>query len=449
MSLLENNEKIILFCVIMFNFLIFLIIGNLLLKSQSKLKFLHPGWIILVSLFLYSQITPIYLLFVNITNISNQIFLSLYNFNDFLKIYLLYTFVAILILLCEIFILYYLKDKKEEKLKLKINLSKSLAVLYIGFFLFALAVVMFIYSYNSLVNINANLIFDKVERIESNNISSLISYINLYMASFIFLFIAFFNSNNKGLKTSIIFLFIVASLVVFYMGTTLQVLLMIIAFVYIGKAFDKVNVAKTIKYIIVILPIFFVLMNVSETYREYKLNLTDNFTIFSLPDLTTFESVTGFISGLILLNSDYIIESYGLIDFVLGLFPGSILNFINYEHIPMTTLIDNSFAVSSYSTYVPTLPVSMLPYIELSVIIIPLIYLIAFFIINILTSRSISLFVISTIFYIDLFYMIRINIEAWLGKLRLDIFVLLTFIILYKISEKILRKYISVRRIKI
>lgn len=448
MYIIEMNERLLLFGLVLFNFVIISLIVYIFVKSQKYISFLHPGWLLLLSLALYGQVTPIFVLYADYGNISNNLFLRLFEFQKFIKIYSVYTFILLLILITEYFLYFIINKQGKYQQTLNVNLSKKLSISITGFLVYIFSMIIFITDYNSILNINPDLVFNKVERIENADVGSLLSFTNLYMISFLFLFLSFFLIKNFKLRFTILLLFFISSGLIFYMGTTMQVLLMIIAFVYLGLYFKEFTLQKVVKYTVIITPIFLLLMTISEEYRKYQLNLTSRMDFLSLPDFSVFESITGYISGFILLNSTYIIDNYSLIDVFLGVIPNSILSVMNIDHTSMTVLIRDSHLASSYGTYVPTLPISIIPYLWAAIVLIPILYLVIFFIIKILTQYNLITLLISTLFYIDLFYLIRINIEDWIAKFRFDLFILLIFFLLYKLIEIFLDNYI-IKRSKI
>lgn len=438
MNLMSGMEVTILAVIILFNIIIFISILYLFSKAQLKVSYFHPGWIILAALFLYGQMIPIYLFLTNDVNGVENLFLYLYDFNSLVIIYLMNTALLIIILFIEMFFL--MNRNNENKTNFNLNRIDYLAITTTGFIILIVAFIRFYQDFNNIQNTNPSLIFDKVSRIDTGGFS-IITFTNLYMISFIFLFITLFNTYSKKLKIIIISLFLFASGLVFYTGTTMQVFIMFIALIYIGDKFGKINYKKLIIYSFIFLPVFYLLVQMTEAYRHHQLGLTYHFSIFEIPDLTSFESVTGYISGFILLNSTNLLTNYNLIDFIVGLFPGSIISFFNYDYTSITNIIHNSTLISSYGVFVPTLVVSMMFYWESAFLIFALFYIVVRIIFKVLNSYGIKSFIISVILYIDLFYFFRINIEAGLGKLRFDFVLLVSGLMLYLIIKIFIKKF--------
>lgn len=227
-------------------------------------------------------------------------------------------------------------------------------------------------------------------------------------------------------------MFITFSFFIFYLGTTLQVFLMVIAFFYITFKYSANKFKKLLIYSVIIIPVFYFCVQLSEAYRLYKLKLTNKIDLVNLFDFSTFESITGYISGLIFLNTTNLKEKYNFTDLILGFLPGSVENKIGDQRITITEIINQSPFLTSNGLYVPTLPISMLFNVVLSIIILIIVYFSISYILYFLNRGSISKFLVSILIYIEIFYLLRINMEAWLGKLRLDLVILLVGIILYK-----------------
>lgn len=443
MSLTDLNEKLVLILMLIFNLL--LISNHLiyLFKFQKKINFLLPSWLVVSVLFLYGQFMPLYLLYAKNDSTINNTFLSVYDFKTFLIIYITFTVVHILVFIVDIFFSNTIKMKKESTVQnynlKKITVSKKYSLLLTGIIAFIIFMIVFINDYNYLSSMRGNLIFNKTERINNNVLDSKISFTNLYMISFLFLFISYFNFKKKMLRITILILFVISSSVIFYMGTTLQVLLMLIAFMYFAYKFDKNFLKKYLIRSTFLIPVFYFLVLFSGAYREYKLNLTSKIEIIGATNFSTFETVTGYISGLVVLKSDYIMNNYGINDFIIGLFPNTLTDLLGYDYTSITTLVDESEIISVFSTYVPTLPISLIPYWYISIFIFPIIYFIINYLFFILNKGGLIFYIVSAIIYVDLFYMIRINIEAAFGKMRFDLLLLSTFIMLYMVINKILK----------
>lgn len=438
MNLLSGIEVTILTLLIVFNIFIFTIILYLFSKLQMKLSYFHPGWIILSAIFLYGQLVPIYILLSNNINKVGNLFLYLYNFESLIIIYLMNTALLLIILFIEWVFIF--NTKKDTSNNLCINRTEYISITITGFIILFIAFIRFYQDINSIQNINPSLIFDKVSRIETGG-SSIISFTNLYIISFIFLFISFYKTTSKKMKVLIMTLFIVSSGLIFYTGTTMQVFMMFIALIYIGVKFKKINYKKLIIYLIMFLPVFYFLVQSMEAYRHHQLGLPYQFSILEIPDFTSFESVTGYISGFILLGSTELFKEYNLLDFIVGLLPGSVISIFNYDYTSITNIIHNSSLISSYGVYVPTIAISMMFLGGSSFFIFALFYIVIRFIFKILNSYGVKTFIISVTIYIDLFYIFRINIEAGLGKLRFDILLLVATLFIYIFIKSFIKKF--------
>ncbi|WP_329503322.1 hypothetical protein [Staphylococcus hominis] len=449
MSLTESSEKLVLILLLIFNLLLISSHLKYLFKFQKKINFLLPSWLIISALILYGQLMPIYLLYAKIDNSINNTFLSVYDFKTFIIIYISYTIISILIFIVDIIFSNSIKNKSEVYKNNynfeNINLSKKYALFLTGIIAYSIFLLVFVKDYNYLSSMRGNLIFNKTERINNNVLQTKISFTNLYMVSFLFLLFSYFTFKRKSVKIFIIILFIISSGFIFYMGTTLQVLLMFITFIYFTYKFNRNMIKRYVISSVFIIPIFYFLVLFVEAYREYKLNLSSKIEINSIINFSASEPVTGYLSGLVVLKSRYIMENYGINDFIFGLFPNTLRELLNYNYTSITTLVDESKIISVFSTYVPTLPVSFLPYWYIAIFVFPLLYYIINILFFLLNKYGIIIYLISAIIYIDLFYMVRINIEAAFGKIRLDLILLSVFIIICIILNKIVGKFIVKR----
>ncbi|WP_204237332.1 O-antigen polymerase [Mammaliicoccus sciuri] len=449
MSLTESNEKLILILLLIFNLILLSSHLKYLFKFQKKINFLLPSWLVVSALFLYGQFMPIYLLYAKIDTSINNTFLSVYDFKPFIIIYISYTIISILIFIVDIIFSNSIKNKGEVYKNNynfeNMNISKKYALFFTGIIAYIIFLFVFVKDYNYLSSMSGNLVFNKTERINNNVLQTKISFTNLYMVSFLFLFFSYFTFKRKLVKIFILILFIFSSGFIFYMGTTLQVLLMLIVFMYFAYKFNRNLIKRYLISSVFIIPIFYFLVVFTEAYREYKLNLRSKIEISGVINFSTFETVTGYLSGLVVLKSSYIMENYGINDFIFGSLPNTLRDLLNYDYTPITTLVDESEVISVFSTYVPTLPVSLLPYWYIAICVFPLFYYIINILFFSLNKSGIIMYLISAIVYIDLFYMVRINIEAALGKIRLDLILLSVFIILYIILNKIVGKFIVKR----
>ncbi|WP_210140873.1 O-antigen polymerase [Staphylococcus sp. GDY8P41P] len=449
MSLTESNEKLVLILLLIFNLILISSHLKYLFKFQKKINFLLPSWLVVSALFLYGQFMPIYLLYAKIDTSINNTFLSVYDFKPFIIIYISYTIISILIFIVDIIFSNSIKNKGEVNKNNynfeNMNVSKKYALFLTGIIAYILFLFVFMKDYNYLSSMSGNLVFNKTERINNNVLQTKISFTNLYMVSFLFLLFSYFTFKRKLVKIFILILFIISSGFIFYMGTTLQVLLMLIVFIYFTYKFNRDLIKRYLISSVFIIPIFYFLVVFTEAYREYKLNLNSKIEISSVINFSTFETVTGYLSGLVVLKSRYIMENYGINDLIFGSLPNILRNLLNYDYTPITNLVDESEIISVFSTYVPTLPVSLLPYWYIAIFVFPLFYYIINILFFSLNKSGIIMYLISAIVYIDLFYMVRINIEAALGKIRLDLILLSVFIILYIILNKIVEKFIVKR----
>lgn len=449
MSLTESIEKLVLILLLIFNLILISSHLKYLFKFQKKINFLLPSWLVVSALFLYGQFMPIYLLYAKIDTSINNTFLSVYDFKSFIIIYISYTIISILIFIVDIIFSNSIKNKGEVNKNNynfeNMNVSKKYALFLTGIIAYILFLFVFMKDYNYLSSMSGNLVFNKTERINNNVLQTKISFTNLYMVSFLFLLFSYFTFKRKLVKIFILILFIISSGFIFYMGTTLQVLLMLIVFMYFTYKFNRGLIKRYLISSVFIIPIFYFLVVFTEAYREYKLNLNSKIEISSVINFSTFETVTGYLSGLVVLKSRYIMENYGINDLIFGSLPSTLRNLLNYDYTPITNLVDESEIISVFSTYVPTLPVSLLPYWYIAIFVFPLFYYIINILFFSLNKSGIIMYLISAIVYIDLFYMVRINIEAALGKIRLDLILLSVFIILYIILNKIVEKFIVKR----
>ena len=449
MSLTESNEKLVLILLLIFNLILISSHLKYLFKFQKKINFLLPSWLVVSALFLYGQFMPIYLLYAKIDTSINNTFLSVYDFKPFIIIYISYTIISILIFIVDIIFSNSIKNKGEVNKNNynfeNMNISKKYALFLTGIIAYILFLFVFMKDYNYLSSMSGNLVFNKTERINNNVLQTKISFTNLYMVSFLFLLFSYFTFKRKLVKIFILILFIISSGFIFYMGTTLQVLLMLIVFIYFTYKFNRDLIKRYLISSVFIIPIFYFLVVFTEAYREYKLNLKSKIEISNVINFSTFETVTGYLSGLVVLKSRYIMENYGINDLIFGSLPNTLRNLLNYDYTPITNLVDESEIISVFSTYVPTLPVSLLPYWYIAIFVFPLFYYIINILFFSLNKSGIIMYLISAIVYIDLFYMVRINIEAALGKIRLDLILLSVFIILYIILNKIVEKFIVKR----
>lgn len=449
MSLTESNEKLVLILLLIFNLILISSHLKYLFKFQKKINFLLPSWLVVSALFLYGQFMPIYLLYAKIDTSINNTFLSVYDFKPFIIIYISYTIISILIFIVDIIFSNSIKNKGEVNKNNynfeNMNVSKKYALFLTGIIAYILFLFVFMKDYNYLSSMSGNLVFNKTERINNNVLQTKISFTNLYMASFLFLLFSYFTFKQKLVKIFILILFIISSGFIFYMGTTLQVLLMLIVFIYFTYKFNRDLIKRYLISSVFIIPIFYFLVVFTEAYREYKLNLKSKIEISSVINFSTFETVTGYLSGLVVLKSRYIMENYGINDLIFGSLPNTLRNLLNYDYTPITNLVDESEIISVFGTYVPTLPVSLLPYWYIAIFVFPLFYYIINILFFSLNKSGIIMYLISAFVYIDLFYMVRINIEAALGKIRLDLILLSVFIILYIILNKIVEKFIVKR----
>lgn len=449
MSLTESIEKLVLILLLIFNLILISSHLKYLFKFQKKINFLLPSWLVVSALFLYGQFMPIYLLYAKIDTSINNTFLSVYDFKSFIIIYISYTIISILIFIVDIIFSNSIKNKGEVNKNNynfeNMNVSKKYALFLTGIIAYILFLFVFMKDYNYLSSMSGNLVFNKTERINNNVLQTKISFTNLYMVSFLFLLFSYFTFKRKLVKIFILILFIISSGFIFYMGTTLQVLLMLIVFMYFTYKFNRGLIKRYLISSVFIIPIFYFLVVFTEAYREYKLNLNSKIEISSVINFSTFETVTGYLSGLVVLKSRYIMENYGINDLIFGSLPSTLRNLLNYDYTPITNLVDKSEIISVFSTYVPTLPVSLLPYWYIAIFVFPLFYYIINILFFSLNKSGIIMYLISAIVYIDLFYMVRINIEAALGKIRLDLILLSVFIILYIILNKIVEKFIVKR----
>ncbi|UXS36969.1 O-antigen polymerase [Staphylococcus delphini] len=449
MSLTESNEKLVLILLLIFNLILISSHLKYLFKFQKKINFLLPSWLVVSALFLYGQFMPIYLLYAKIDTSINNTFLSVYDFKPFIIIYISYTIISILIFIVDIIFSNSIKNKGEVNKNNynfeNMNISKKYALFLTGIIAYIIFLFVFVKDYNYLSSMSGNLVFNKTERINNNVLQTKISFTNLYMVSFLFLLFSYFTFKRKLVKIFILILFLISSGFIFYMGTTLQVLLMLIAFMYFTYKFNRSLIKRYLISSVFIIPTFYFLVLFTEAYREYKLNLSSKIEISDVINFSASETVTGYLSGLVVLKSRYIMENYGINDFIFGSLPNTLRDLLNYDYTPITTLVDESEIISVFSTYVPTLPVSLLPYWYIAICVFPLFYYIINILFFSLNKSGIIMYLISAIVYIDLFYMVRINIEAALGKIRLDLILLSVFIILYIILNKIVGKFIVKR----
>src|SRR5699024_11094008 len=209
---------------------------------------------------------------------------------------------------------------------------------------------------------------------------------------------------RKLVKIFILILFIISSGFIFYMGTTLQVLLMLIVFIYFTYKFNRDLIKRYLISSVFIIPIFYFLVVFTEAYREYKLNLKSKIEISNVINFSTFETVTGYLSGLVVLKSRYIMENYGINDLIFGSLPNTLRNLLNYDYTPITNLVDESEIISVFSTYVPTLPVSLLPYWYIAIFVFPLFYYIIIILFFLLNNTEIIMYLISVIVFMNFFY---------------------------------------------
>ncbi|PTF26107.1 hypothetical protein BUY19_12525 [Staphylococcus cohnii] len=432
MFLLETNEKLVLLLIIfgslILNFIYFLFTIN----NQKKINYLHPGWLIIAVLFLYGQVTPIYVLFVQVEDINNHLFIRLFNFDYFIEIYLMYVLTTLLFFIVDLIFYSSINNKNKIIEFSNFEKSKERSVFLTGVLLYVIGIIIFIYNFKTINSLDTQYIYDKTSRLNGDEINLGISHTSFYMVSFFFLFNSFYITNKKAIKTAIILMFITFSFFIFYLGTTLQVFLMVIAFFYITFKYSANKFKKLLIYSVIIIPVFYFCVQLSEAYRLYKLKLTNKIDLVNLFDFSTFESITGYISGLIFLNTTNLKEKYNFTDLILGFLPGSVENKIGDQRITITEIINQSPFLTSNGLYVPTLPISMLFNVVLSIIILIIVYFSISYILYFLNRGSISKFLVSILIYIEIFYLLRINMEAWLGKLRLDLVILLVGIILYK-----------------
>ncbi|OIS62109.1 O-antigen polymerase [Staphylococcus equorum] len=432
MYLLDINEKSILLLIIIISFILNSIYIYLTINYQKKINFLHPAWLIIAVLFLYGQLTPIYFFFVKIENITNPLLLRLFNFDDFIKIYIVYIFVTVVFFILDLLIYSNLKYQPNYYKVEKLKESQEVSIFLTGCIFYVLGIIIYIYNFNTINSVDSSFIFDKTQRLNGEEIEAGLNHTSFYITSFLFLFNSFYITRIKPIKIIIIIMFLVFSFMIFYLGTTLQVFLMIISFFYITYKYDVVKFKKLVISSSILIPLFYLLVQFSEAYRVYKLKLTNKIDLTNIFDFSSFESITGYISGFIFLNTNGIKHEYNMGDLIFGLLPGSFGRLIGEEGKNVTEIINGSPFVSSNGLYVPTLPISILFNIGITVLILIIAYLTISLLFIYLNKKSISKFILSIMLYIELFYLLRINIEAWLGKLRFDLVILVFALLLYK-----------------
>src|SRR5699024_1345611 len=228
----------------------------------------------------------------------NNTFLSVYDFKPFIILYISYTIISILIFIVDIIFSNSIKNKDEVNKNNynfeNMNVSKKYALFLTGIIAYILFLFVFMKDYNYLSSMSGNLVFNKTERINNNVLQTKISFTNLYMVSFLFLLFSYFTFKRKLVKIFILILFIISSGFIFYMGTTLQVLLMLIVFIYFTYKFNRDLIKRYLISSVFIIPIFYFLVVFTEAYREYKLNLKSKIEISNVINFSTFETVTGY-----------------------------------------------------------------------------------------------------------------------------------------------------------
>ena len=461
MELLNDLEKNILLMINLLSLIIIIFNVFLLFQNQKKVPFLHPGWLLNLLLIFYGFTTPLYLSFAsNDVSKLNTYFVSVFTYDSFLKIFLLYILILITYTFCEIGIYYYLKDKKRIIVTKKSIINGWEKQSYkLTFFLLVtvLALVIFQNLY-VLGGFSASEILNKNLRYET---VFGIPYTPLYQAIYLFWFHYLIKFDSKKIRYNFFYLttYLIFTLFIIFMGTNLQILLVIIGKIFILFAYNKEYLFKNwkpITFILIILASIFISV---QNYRELKVHDTQSFNmsdILKIPNLTDFETITGYIPGLIILNDEHITHEYSFGDFITEGLPNSLITAVGVDKgNSLTKLVHDSHLINNTGMYTVTLPVNLYAGVGLvgMVLLSIFVYLLIFIAIYSCFKMGNKFIYIATIIFCTLFYLIRVGLNSWLGKIRLDlsnsILVLLISYLVYLMFKSYIYKtrgYLSSRK---
>lgn len=453
MDLLDIYEKTILILLLVIS-LVILIVNFLLIKNnQRKLQYLHPGWLLNLLIAFYGLTTPIYILFNSKDYFKmNSNFINLYSFEKFSFILILYILVLLIFSFSELVLLYYLKKQPSAKMEGLKNLKgwEKQSIRASVKVLLTLLILIILYNISLLGGFNSNAIIDKVTRYETLEESgTTIPYTPLYQVIFLFWFYHLVKYNLWSNKNKIMYwaTFMLFTFFILYMGTTLQILLVVLGKIFILFAYKREYLLSKKKFVIFSL---FTLATVFISIQNYRDVISSSlsqdinlFSLFQFPDLSRFETITGYIPGLVLLSDSGIFEKQDFIGSILSILPGSILNGIIDQNYNLTELINNSSYNTSYGTYTVTMPISLYwtSGIVGLILFAFIIYLVSFYSIKFCYNNGHYFRFISVILYCNLFYLMRIDTSSWFGKLRLDVFFTVLVIIISWIIYQTFKSY--------
>lgn len=451
MGLLDSNEKVIL-CITVILFIGILIINFLLISiNQKKITFFHPGWLLNCLIMFYGLTTPIYILLKSKEYYAmNSLFINLYSFEKFWFIFILYFIVIFVFTFCEVIILFCLKDKKKVQFTDADNLKgwEYQSFIVVITILITILFGSILYHISLFGGFDSEVILNKVTRYENPGGKGFsIPYTPLYQTIFLFWFFYLIKNNLGNIKRQTVFWvsFLFFTGFILYMGTTLQVLMVVLGMLFILFVFKKEFILRRWKKVTFILFLLAIVFEASQNYRDIKLGINDMSlkNLIQFPDLTRFETITGYVPGLVLLSDESIFSEITISSFILSMFPNSIKGIVTEQSFNLTDLIHNSSANTAYGTYTVTMPISLysalgLIGLTLSVFII---YLVTFQFIYYCFIKGNYFIFIATILFCNTFYLVRLDTAAWLGKLRLDIFLVIGIITITLFFHGLLRSY--------
>lgn len=460
MELLNPEEWSILLLTSLIACTLLIINLKIISLNQKKLVFIHPGWLLNALILFYGLITPISLLFSfnNYQNMNSN-FLNLYSFDNFFAVYLLYTLVLFIFTISEIILMYYLRNSIFEPLSVRKLLGwEKQGYLFTIFLLVFFLLLNIAYHISQMGGINALLVVDKVSRyevIESTGFS--IPYSPFYQVTFLFWYYYLIKNNVEKKMFLLLYwiTFLTFSFFILYMGTTLQILMVIIGKIFIIFAYKRELILSNIKKIIIYIGILGTVILFLGNFLDIvlgKVNKELSFkNIFEIPDVTRFETVTGYLPGLVVLADENIGKSYHIGHSFLSLLPSSIRSFFESNFQTLTELIHESYINNTYGWYTITFPInSFATSGVLGVILSALImYIGVFAILNYCFRRKGNAVFISVILFSIMFFIIRIEFSQWVGKLRLYIALTLLILVIHYLINILIRSFLHIPKRKL
>lgn len=454
---------ILLYLIILILISLFLLI--LVKENQKKIKFLHPGWILIGVILMYSSFVPAaYLLGRN--NFSDLYFnvYKHFDYKNFTLIMSMYIF-SLLGFLYAQFIIMFLNKKRINSLSRKNKYNKFIVhkkgiFKFVTLLLLVIGIYIIYFRFSSIggfltyMNINRRDLAAKISR--SLSFARYDIFINIY-------FILIFNyllSNKINLFKKIFVNILLLNYFIFLllMGVRLNILVLLIGLFFLiysnninsyikgdTKIYFSKFWLKNKKKILIIVILIFLFMS---WYTFQRANIRDGFTndsvkvnkVSILSIVFPEEFITAYSPGLIILENNW--GNLGP-TYWKKFIPNTLMELLGFSR---NTTVSSDLTTNIHGTtsraavYTITLPLDIFVGTNsffMIFIISSIIYLVSYFLIYIFYRKNFWGRSISALLYLNLFYIIRVEAANWFSRIWQSFLVLIIIYFFYFILSKL------------